>query len=120
MLRMGLSRSLYTLFTRGSSVLFRSAVSGYKDALRNAEERAASAAAGTKTAAPAANDMSVMEAKKILALDNAQTITEKDILARYNHLRDANDPIKGGSPYIRTKVATAMRILENNVKDGES
>mmetsp|Transcript_38939 Transcript_38939/g.60675 ORF Transcript_38939/g.60675 Transcript_38939/m.60675 type:complete len:121 (-) Transcript_38939:174-536(-) len=84
-------------------ILAKAFVDAYKQAMINA------AANGARNAALRNNKMSKDEAAKILNLDGKENM--EAIMEKYQHLFDNNDPAKGGSAYLQTKIETARKVL---------
>ena len=64
----------------------------------------------------ASGQLSAEQAAIILDLPKDK-LSPAEITKKYNHLLRANDPAKGGSPYIQAKVANAKSALEEAIKN---
>eukprot|EP01111_Echinosteliopsis_oligospora_P006325 TRINITY_DN2040_c0_g1_i1.p1 TRINITY_DN2040_c0_g1~~TRINITY_DN2040_c0_g1_i1.p1 ORF type:complete len:113 (-),score=25.50 TRINITY_DN2040_c0_g1_i1:47-385(-) len=111
---MPLYKALFMIVRIGGNTIFRSLASAYKEALNRANQ---TAAAGVQQA-PKLSLMTVSEAKKILGLEGPAT--SEEIYKQYQTLFEANDPAKGGSPYLRSKVEGAKETIEDQLRKGGS
>ncbi|KAK5584667.1 hypothetical protein RB653_006283 [Dictyostelium firmibasis] len=102
------------IFTSGT-VLVRSIQMAYKQAILQAES-GMGAAAGSMDIK---SKMSPIEARKILGLENVETISKEDVEKKYNELLTINDPKDGGSEYLQIKISGAKHCLHNALKDGK-
>eukprot|EP01132_Coremiostelium_polycephalum_P006758 gene6758-8381_t len=95
------------MFSAGS-VLARSFVMAYKQALIKAE---------TGGVAGAIDAMSAIEAKKILGFENLEKeITIEDVNSKHDTLMKINDPVDGGSFFLQKKILGAKLTLEAELK----
>lgn len=101
------------------SVVTRAFVAAYKQAAANAGKNGGAAAAGGGRAGTKEGVMDALTRKSGMSMDEACQILnvtkEADIakLAKnYDHLFGANDPAKGGSFYIQSKVVRAKERFE--------
>eukprot|EP00033_Pygsuia_biforma_P002270 GCRY01002515.1.p1 GENE.GCRY01002515.1~~GCRY01002515.1.p1 ORF type:complete len:116 (-),score=14.34 GCRY01002515.1:112-459(-) len=86
-------------------VLGKAVAEGYKQAIKNASM-------GLSRAAP---KMTLPEAEKILEVRKAMPL--KEIEKKFQTVFNANDPKKGGSFYVQSKVYRAWECLENELKE---
>lgn len=92
------------LLILGLQILSRAAVEAYKQSMTQA--------AKTATSRMSAN-MTKEEAAKILAVDQAANMEQ--VVSRFKHLFEANNPQKGGSFYIQSKIVRARERFEDEV-----
>lgn len=101
----------------GSQIIGRAFVEAYKQAAAQSARQAAGGVAGQSAndAVTRKTGLTVDEAAMILNVDlSAMSIEE--IMKRYEHLFNVNDPSKGGSFYIQSKVFRAKERLEMELK----
>ncbi|KAI0407238.1 Pam16-domain-containing protein [Xylaria palmicola] len=112
-------RIITQIVVTGSRVLGRAFTEAYKQA--QASSNYARAQAKINPNAPtrgASNSMTLDEACKILNVkppQGAQTNTE-EIMERFKKLFDVNDPQKGGSFYLQSKVLRARERIEAEIR----
>ncbi|KAB5582922.1 Pam16-domain-containing protein [Coniochaeta sp. 2T2.1] len=108
----------------GSRVLGRAFAEAYKQAATSSAYQRAQAKAGNPTGAGRANlssGMTLDEACKILnvkppAKNGGEMVNAEEVFDRFKKLFDANDPQKGGSFYLQSKVLRARERLEAEIK----
>ncbi|KAL2760035.1 hypothetical protein ACRALDRAFT_1079081 [Sodiomyces alcalophilus JCM 7366] len=107
----------------GSRIVGRSFMAAYRQAQASSEFARAQAKMGGAAAAGHANissGMTLDEACKILNVkppkDGAGGATAEQVAERYKRLFDANDPEKGGSFYLQSKVVRARERLLSEVE----
>jgi mitochondrial import inner membrane translocase subunit TIM16 len=103
----------------GSRILGRSFVAAYKQAQAASAYQRAQAKAGNTTAGRASlsSGMTLDEACRILNVKppaGGQANVE-EVLERYKRLFDANDPQKGGSFYLQSKIVRAKERFEREL-----
>lgn len=106
----------------GARVLGRSFAEAYRQAQASSKYQAAAAAAGGSAGSSsrsfgAKDGMTLDEATKILNVKppkGADTDME-EVFDRFKRLFDANDPKKGGSFYLQSKVLRARERIEKEV-----
>ncbi|CVK99703.1 probable mitochondria-associated signaling protein [Fusarium fujikuroi] len=107
-----------TAFLTGSRILGRSFVAAYKQAQAASAYQRAQAKAGNPSAgASLSSGMTLDEACKILNVKppaGGQANVE-EVLSRYKRLFDANDPQKGGSFYLQSKIVRAKERFEREI-----
>lgn len=107
-----------TAFLTGSRILGRSFVAAYKQAqAASAYQRAQVKAGNTTGGASLSSGMTLDEACKILNVKppaGGQANVE-EVLSRYKRLFDANDPQKGGSFYLQSKIVRAKERFEREI-----
>ncbi|RBQ70900.1 hypothetical protein FVER14953_02360 [Fusarium verticillioides] len=107
-----------TAFLTGSRILGRSFVAAYKQAqAASAYQRAQAKAGNTSAGASLSSGMTLDEACKILNVKppaGGQANVE-EVLSRYKRLFDANDPQKGGSFYLQSKIVRAKERFEREI-----
>ncbi|EME28671.1 Mitochondrial import inner membrane translocase subunit tim16 [Galdieria sulphuraria] len=97
----------------GGTYLFRAFLEAYKQALYNAHVRGTAAGAAGQVFREEGK-MSVEEACNILGVSRSDS--RENILKRYEFLQTVNDPSRGGSPYLQSKIRGAKEILEEELK----
>ncbi|KAG6003147.1 mitochondrial import inner membrane translocase subunit TIM16 [Claviceps maximensis] len=112
-------RFVFTAFLTGSRILGRSFMAAYKQAQAASQYQRAAAKAGGGTSAGASlsSGMTLEEACKILNVKppaGGQANVE-EVLERYKRLFDANDPQKGGSFYLQSKIVRAKERFEREI-----
>ncbi|KAK2602016.1 mitochondrial import inner membrane translocase subunit TIM16 [Conoideocrella luteorostrata] len=111
-------RFVFTAFLTGSRILGRSFMAAYNQAQAASQyQRAAAKAGGSSARASLSSGMTLDEACKILNVKppaNGQANVE-EVLERYKKLFDANDPQKGGSFYLQSKILRAKERLEREI-----
>ena len=105
------SRLIAQLLVVGGSYLARAFFQAYHQALAN------SGGGSARQAANAAKrvlrgKMEATEAKQVLGLERSSDLGLKQVLGKYDHLFNMNDPKKGGSLYLQAKVYEARKALE--------
>ncbi|KOS19990.1 Mitochondrial import inner membrane translocase subunit TIM16 [Escovopsis weberi] len=112
-----------TAFLTGSRILGRSFMAAYKQAQASSQYQRAQVKAGNASAsgrASLSSGMTLDEACRILNVKapsgggNGQAGIE-EVLERYKRLFDANDPEKGGSFYLQSKIVRAKERLEAEI-----
>ncbi|KAG9254722.1 Pam16-domain-containing protein [Emericellopsis atlantica] len=108
-----------TAFVTGSRILGRSFVAAYKQAQAASAYQRAQAKNGNPTsgAASLTGNMTLDEACKILNVKppaGGQADIET-VLERYKKLFDTNDPAKGGSFYLQSKIVRAKERIEREM-----
>ncbi|KAG8423980.1 mitochondrial import inner membrane translocase subunit TIM16 [Metarhizium acridum] len=112
-------RFVVTAFLTGSRILGRSFMAAYKQAQAASQYQRAQAKAGGAASGRAslASGMTLDEACKILNVKppaGGQANVE-EVLERYKRLFDANDPQKGGSFYLQSKIVRAKERFEREL-----
>ncbi|TQV97859.1 hypothetical protein V2A60_006424 [Cordyceps javanica] len=112
-------RFVFTAFVTGSRILGRSFVAAYKQAQAASKYQRAQAKAGGGSSAGASlsGGMTLDEACKVLNVKppaGGQANVE-EVLERYKRLFDANDPQKGGSFYLQSKIVRAKERFEREL-----
>ncbi|KAK3682356.1 Pam16-domain-containing protein [Podospora appendiculata] len=105
----------------GSRVLGRAFSEAYKQASASSQYQRAQAKAGNTNAsggAAAKTGMTLDEACKILNVKPPKDgkADMEDVMARFKKLFDTNDPTKGGSFYLQSKILRARERIEAEVK----
>ena len=104
----------------GARVLGRSFAEAYKQASASSQYARAQAKAGVTTGGRAggAAGMTLEEAVKILNVKPPQggKADMEEVMDRFKRLFDANDPQKGGSFYLQSKVLRARERIESEVR----
>ncbi|CEJ93974.1 Putative Mitochondrial import inner membrane translocase subunit TIM16 [[Torrubiella] hemipterigena] len=108
-----------TAFVTGSRILGRSFMAAYKQAqaASNYQRAQAKAGLGGSGGASLSSGMTLDEACKILNVKppaGGQANVE-EVLERYKRLFDANDPQKGGSFYLQSKILRAKERFEREI-----
>ncbi|KAL7817540.1 protein transporter [Trichoderma aethiopicum] len=105
-----------TAFLTGSRILGRSFMAAYRQAQASSQYQRAQAKAGVSPSGRASltAGMTLEEACRILNVKppaNGQANVE-EVLERYKRLFDANNPEKGGSFYLQSKIVRAKERFE--------
>jgi import inner membrane translocase subunit TIM16 len=106
----------------GSRVLGRAFAEAYKQASASSQYAKAQAKKNPGGATSfGANGLTLDEACKILNVKPPQNgkANMEDIMERFKKLFDANDPKKGGSFYLQSKVLRARERLESEIRQAE-
>ncbi|KAF4335057.1 mitochondrial import inner membrane translocase subunit TIM16 [Fusarium beomiforme] len=107
-----------TAFLTGSRILGRSFMAAYKQAqAASAYQRAQAKAGNTSSGASLSSGMTLDEACKILNVKPPAggKANVEEVLSRYKRLFDANDPQKGGSFYLQSKIVRAKERFEREI-----
>lgn len=113
-------RFVLTAFVTGSRILGRSFVAAYKQAQAASAYQRAQAKSGNgggSVGASLSGGMTLDEACKVLNVKppaGGQANVE-EVLERYKRLFDANDPQKGGSFYLQSKIVRAKERFEREL-----
>ncbi|POR32167.1 Mitochondrial import inner membrane translocase subunit TIM16 [Tolypocladium paradoxum] len=114
-------RFVITAFLTGSRILGRSFVAAYKQAQAASNYQRAQAkvngGSGASARASLSSGMTLDEACRILNVKppaGGQANVE-EVLERYKRLFDANDPQKGGSFYLQSKIVRAKERFEREL-----
>ncbi|KAG6022471.1 mitochondrial import inner membrane translocase subunit TIM16 [Claviceps citrina] len=117
-------RFVFTAILTGSRILGRSFMAAYKQAQAASQYQRAAAKAGggvggggSSAGASLSSGMTLDEACKILNVKppaGGQANVE-EVLSRYKRLFDANDPQKGGSFYLQSKIVRAKERFEREI-----
>ncbi|KZL65773.1 mitochondrial import inner membrane translocase subunit Tim16, partial [Colletotrichum tofieldiae] len=114
----------YRLITQvvfvGTRIVGRSFAAAYKQAQASSEYARAQAKNGNAAAGTKGNlssGMTLDEACKILDVETPKDGSKSagDVMERFKKLFDANDPKKGGSFYLQSKVLRARERLEKEI-----
>eukprot|EP00621_Florenciella_sp_RCC1693_P016609 CAMPEP_0182537398 /NCGR_PEP_ID=MMETSP1323-20130603/21877_1 /TAXON_ID=236787 /ORGANISM="Florenciella parvula, Strain RCC1693" /LENGTH=129 /DNA_ID=CAMNT_0024747771 /DNA_START=53 /DNA_END=442 /DNA_ORIENTATION=+ len=103
-----------------TSVFGRAFLQAYQQALVNARKGGAhSAAATAHTAVQRSNKMQLAEARQVLNVEKGELmeIDMKKLREQYERIFDANDPKKGGSFYLQSKIFRAKEALDMEIED---
>ncbi|KAL6865640.1 mitochondrial import inner membrane translocase subunit TIM16 [Amphichorda felina] len=108
-----------TAFLTGSRILGRSFVAAYKQAQASTAYQRAQAKSGNGSSGGASlsSGMTLDEACRILNVKppaGGQANVE-EVMERYKRLFDANDPQKGGSFYLQSKIVRAKERFEREL-----
>ena len=110
-------RIITQVVVTGARVFGRAFAEAYKQAAASSQQRAAgrNTAGGARTAA--SSGLSLEEACKILNVPPPQggKANMENVMERFKRLFDANDPKKGGSFYLQSKVLRARERIELEV-----
>lgn len=106
-----------TAFLTGSRILGRSFVAAYKQAQAASQYQRAQAKLGNTTGGSFASGMTLDEACKILNVKPPAggKANMEEVLDRYKRLFDANNPEKGGSFYLQSKIVRAKERFEREI-----
>eukprot|EP01094_Clydonella_sp_ATCC50884_P030498 TRINITY_DN9976_c0_g1_i1.p4 TRINITY_DN9976_c0_g1~~TRINITY_DN9976_c0_g1_i1.p4 ORF type:complete len:115 (-),score=48.41 TRINITY_DN9976_c0_g1_i1:374-718(-) len=101
----------------GAQVVGRSLMRAWKEAGDKAVKEGGRQAASRFRSK--AGDISVKESLGILNVDPSKPLTEETIEERFKHLFEQNDPKKGGSFYLQSKVMCAKIRLQEALQNKE-
>ena len=93
--------------------LFRAFATAYQQALHNARKEGATAA--KEALKPKRGAMTPGEAVEILHLPEGGAADATQVAARYDKLYAMNDPSKGGSFYLQSKILRAREALDAEI-----
>ncbi|KAJ1403814.1 Pam16-domain-containing protein [Ochromonadaceae sp. CCMP2298] len=104
------ARVIAQLLVKGGAILSTAFVSAYQQALRNA--KAGGAPISNKMSGKKiAFKMQPAEALQILDIEKG-ALTDALLKERYAHLFEANEPSKGGSFYLQSKIYRSREVLD--------
>ncbi|KAH8598719.1 cochaperone Pam16 [Bisporella sp. PMI_857] len=105
----------------GSRVVGRAFAEAYKQASASSQYARAQAKAGNNTTTFSHGGMTLEEACKILNVKPPQQgkTDLENVMDRFKKLFDVNDPQKGGSFYLQSKVLRARERIEGEVRKAE-
>eukprot|EP01038_Epipyxis_sp_PR26KG_P006258 gene6258-8619_t len=110
------SKIIVQIIIQGISVVSKAFVSGYQQALKNAKAGGTANIASTTLKHKMLSD----EALKILNIEK-QSLTKKLLDEKFKRAFELNDPSKGGSFYLQSKIYRSKEVLdyelENNSAD---
>ena len=98
--------------------LFRAFATAYQQALHNARKEGATAA--KEALKPKRGAMTPAEAAEILHLPDGGAADAAQVAARYDKLYAMNDPSKGGSFYLQSKILRAREALDAEIAAGSA
>jgi import inner membrane translocase subunit TIM16 len=103
----------------GSRVLGRAFVEAWRQAQATQKYAKATATAGANTTLKAHSGLTLDEACRILNVKPPHNgvIDETILMERFKKLFDANEPGKGGSFYLQSKVLRARERIESEVRE---
>lgn len=97
----------------GGGVAIKAFVQAYQRVAANPEAAKAAADAAKKSSTFTRAQITTKEARQILNFEGVEKIPPADLVARYEKYFAANDPAKGGSFYVQSKIHRAKEALEN-------
>ncbi|KAK4527231.1 hypothetical protein GAYE_SCF37G5153 [Galdieria yellowstonensis] len=109
---MPVPKFLAQLLIVGGTYLFRAFLEAYRQALYNAQVRGTAAGAAGQVFREEGK-MSVEEACNILGVSKGDSW--ENILKKYEFLESVNDPSRGGSIYLQSKIRGAKQVLEEEL-----
>eukprot|EP00743_Colponemidia_sp_Colp-15_P006653 GILK01007172.1.p1 GENE.GILK01007172.1~~GILK01007172.1.p1 ORF type:complete len:152 (-),score=29.43 GILK01007172.1:239-652(-) len=104
-----LARLLANLVIAAGTVLAKSAIEAYKQAVANGQARNSAQAAAGAASSILRKKITEHEAQAIL--NTKPNSNPEEVLQRYERLFTANDPKNGGSFYLQSKVYRAKEAL---------
>jgi import inner membrane translocase subunit TIM16 len=117
-------RIITAVFVTGSRIVGRAFVEAYRQA--NASQKYAASAAGAGAGGARtvrADGLTIQEALKILDVPAPAKETKvqdmERVIERFQKLFDTNDPKKGGSFYLQSKILRARQRIEDEVRAAE-
>ncbi|ATY58970.1 mitochondrial import inner membrane translocase subunit tim-16 [Cordyceps militaris] len=116
----GAHRFVITAFVTGSRILGRSFVAAYQQAQAASKYQrhvAKNGGGGASASASLSGGMTLDEACKVLNVKPPAggQANVAEVLERYQRLFDANDPQKGGSFYLQSKIVRAKERFEREL-----
>eukprot|EP01041_Mallomonas_annulata_P009923 gene9923-20632_t len=109
-------RLIAQIIVQGTAVFTRVFIAAYQQALQNAKRGGGSAAASS--ASFIKGKMLPDEAMKILSIEK-ESLSRAAVDKQYKKLYEINDPGKGGSFYIQSKIFRAKEALEKSMTEPE-
>jgi import inner membrane translocase subunit TIM16 len=107
----------------GTRVLGRAFAEAYKQASASSQYQKAQAknGGGSTVSAFASNGLTLEEACKILNVKPPQggKANMEEVMDRFKKLFDANEPKKGGSFYLQSKILRARERIESELRNAE-
>lgn len=107
-----IARVIAQVVVMTAGVVSRAFVTAYQQAVHNAKT-GNTAAMAAKPAARAKNVMSREQALEILNFPTTARPPADEITKQFTRYFEANDPAKGGSFYLQSKIFRAKEALEN-------
>ncbi|KAI9140089.1 Pam16-domain-containing protein, partial [Paraphysoderma sedebokerense] len=114
-------RIIAQIVVLGTQIVGKAFIEAYKQAAATARAAASSTSSSSKSdAITQKTGLTLSEASQILNANNISSSSKEEILKKYEHLFNANDPGKGGSFYLQSKVYRALERLEMEWAEEES
>ncbi|CEG47111.1 mitochondrial import inner membrane translocase subunit tim16 [Plasmopara halstedii] len=111
-----LGRIIAQVVVMGAGIVSKAFVHAYQQAVQNA--RSGNAAAMKTKAVVRKNQMSTQQAREILNFPvSGPAPSLEDVQRQFKRYFEANDPAKGGSFYIQSKIYRAKEALERQNLD---
>ncbi|TMW69500.1 hypothetical protein Poli38472_001656 [Pythium oligandrum] len=110
-----LGRIIAQFVVMGAGIVSRAFVQAYQQAVHNA--KTGNTAAMTSKAVKRKNVMERSQALEILNFPTSGTPSQEEVQKQFQRYFEANDPAKGGSFYLQSKIFRAKEALER--KDEE-
>lgn len=107
-----LGRIIAQVVVMGAGIVSRAFVQAYQQAVHNAKSGNAGAAMAAKTVARK-NAMSKQQALEILNFPSGTKPSSAEVEKQFTRYFEANDPAKGGSFYLQSKIFRAKEALES-------
>lgn len=107
-----LGRIIAQVVVMGAGIVSRAFVQAYQQAVHNAKSGNAGAAMAAKTAVRK-NAMSKQQALEVLNFPASSQPSAAEIEKQFTRYFEANDPAKGGSFYLQSKIFRAKEALES-------
>ncbi|TYZ58189.1 hypothetical protein PybrP1_003844 [[Pythium] brassicae (nom. inval.)] len=107
-----IARVIAQVVVMTAGVVSRAFVTAYQQAVHNAKSGNTAAAMAAKPAARAKNVMSREQALEILNFPTAAHPKPDEVAKQFTRYFEANDPAKGGSFYLQSKIFRAKEALE--------
>ncbi|GAB9472315.1 hypothetical protein Gpo141_00009496 [Globisporangium polare] len=108
-----IARVIAQVVVMSAGIVSRAFVSAYQQAVHNAKNgNAGPAAMAAKSAVKGKNFMSREQALEILNFPTSAKPTPEEFSKQFTRYFEANDPAKGGSFYLQSKIYRAKEALE--------
>ncbi|KAJ0391472.1 hypothetical protein P43SY_004008 [Pythium insidiosum] len=111
-----LGRVIAQVIVMGAGIVSRAFVQAYQQAVHNAKT-GNTAAMTAKTAIKRKNVMPRTQALEILNFPTSATPSAEEVQKQFQRYFEANDPAKGGSFYLQSKIFRAKEALERKEEE---
>lgn len=107
-----IARVIAQVVIMSAGIVSRAFVSAYQQAVHNAKNGSAGPAMAAKSAVKGKNVMPREQALEILNFSTSAKPTPEEFSKQFTRYFEANDPAKGGSFYLQSKIYRAKEALE--------